>query len=143
MSDVSSIRPPTSTTETSSGRDNDQMVPRRRTLNGFAQEALSRPGMSLTQLDALSCLHVHTRNSLYQVTVLDPCESKVLIQGGEFFIEPTEAILCGSSFGGSLLRLRWIGEGMRMEISGGGLKVVTSPVQSLELRDEPPLAGPF
>lgn len=99
--------------------------------------------MSLSQLEVLSCLHVQTRNTLYQVTVLDPSEAKVLIQGGEFFLEPTEAILCGSSFGGSLLRLRWIGEGMRMELNGAGLKVVTSPVRSLELRDERTLPGPF
>ena len=130
-------------TPSSASDADDSYVPRRCTLGGFAQEALAHPGMGIRRLKPLSRLRVQTLNTLYRLTVLDPWESRVLVEGGRFFAQPTEAVLCGSSFGGSLLKLRWIGCGMRMEINSEGLKIVTSPVRSVEIHEDDDLPGPF
>lgn len=91
----------------------------------------------------LTKLRVRTHNSIYQLTVLSPGESTVLIQGGEFFAEPVQASLGGSSFGGSMLKTRWIGLGMQMEVYGEDAHIVTSPVRSVQTEDESDLPGPF
>ena len=117
-------------------------VPRRCTLDGFTTEVARADGVSLGELDALTTLLVRTLNSLYRVVVLEPPRPRILIQGGQFFPEPTEARLAGASFGGSMLKLSWFGCGLRMEVCSDGQRIVTSPVQSIEVqRDVSP--GPF
>ena len=98
--------------------------------------------VGLGELDALTTLLVKTLNSLYRVVILEPPRPRILIQGGRFFPEPTEALLAGASFGGSMLKLSWLGCGLRMEVCSDGQCIVTSPVQSIEFqRDATP--GPF
>ena len=94
-------------------------------------------------MDALSTLLIRTLNSLYRVVVLEPPRPRILIQGGRFFPEPTEARLAGASFGGSLLKLSWFGHGLRMEIYSDWQRIVTSPVQSIEVCRDADLPGPF
>jgi len=43
----------------------------------------------------------------------------------------TTAHLNGSSAGGSLLKVAWIGVGLCMEISARGQRIVTSPVRAI------------
>ena len=121
----------------------DGLVPRRRTLSGFAEEISGRPGVGLPTLEPWTRLQVETRNTLYEITLLDPWTGSVSIQGGRFFASQMPALLCGSSFGGSLLKLRWIGSGMRMELVSDGRKVVTSPVRQITVLEPEPLPGPF
>ena len=118
-------------------------VPRRSTLSGFANEVLDKPGIALACLEPLSRIRVRTHNTTYQLTLLDPWEAKVLVQGGSYFDQPTEAIVSGSTFGGSLLKTRWIGCGMRMEIKSAHANVVTSPVRSVAVEEAADLPGPF
>jgi hypothetical protein len=99
--------------------------------------------MDLSELEPLTRLKVRTHYTLYQLIVLSPWESRVLIQGGRFFAEPVEASLGGSSYGGCMLKTRWIGLGMRMEIYGEEGHIVTSPVRSVETEDDSSLPGPF
>ena len=99
--------------------------------------------MDVSELEPLTRLKVRTHNTLYQLIVLSPWESRVLIQGGRFFAEPVEASFGGSSFGGSMLKTRWIGLGMRMEIYGEDSHIVTSPVRSVQAEDDSSLPGPF
>ena len=72
-------------------------------------------GIGLTTVDALTTLLVRTDNSLYQITILKPYAREVLVQGGAFFPARTRACLSGSSFGGSCLKLGWVGLGLHME----------------------------
>jgi len=44
-----------------------------------------------------------------------------------------EATVSGSTFGGCMLKLGWLGVGLRMEIYANGQRTVTSPVQSLRV----------
>ncbi len=113
-------------------------LPRLCTLEGFREDIQCPSGVDVRGLLPLTRLRVRTHNSLYQLTVLSPGESRVLVQGAQFFAEPVEA-----SFGGCMLKTRWIGLGMRMEIYGEDSHVVTSPVRSVEAEDDSSVPGPF
>ena len=128
---------------THAGASSDVLVPRYCTLEGFAQETTDCSGVEVAGLSPLTRLQVQTQNTLYELTLIDPLESVVLIQGGRFFTEPSEAHLCGSSYGGTLIKLSWIGLGMRMELASQGRRIVTSPVEIVEMLDDNDLPGPF
>ncbi len=119
------------------------VVPRRATLDGFAEEVSHADGIGLADLDPITTLLVRTENSLYQITVLQPRQTNVLVQGGEFFPETTQARLSGSSFGGSCLKMAWVGVGLRMEFHYDGGWIITSRVRSISIQHDAPLPGPF
>ena len=112
------------------------------TFDGFVEGMSRATGVRLADLDALTTLRVRTNRSTYRIMVLDPSEGKILIQGGKHFVEPVEACLNGSSLGGSSLKLDWVGQRMRMEISRGGRPIVTSPVRSIEILNNGPSDPP-
>lgn len=118
-------------------------VPRHCTLDGFAQEVSRRGGVEITGLRPLTKLHIRTHNSFYQVTLLDPSESTAIVKGGRFFNEPSHVYVCGSSYGGTLLKMSWIGFGMRMELLSKGRRIITSPVVAVETVEDAALPGPF
>lgn len=120
----------TSSTRIDPSRDTTSvLVPRRATLEGFAEAAAASEGVLLRDLDPLTTLHVRTRNSQYRIVVSHG--TAVFVEGGRFFPDPTDARVEGSSFGGSFLKLGWIGVGLCMEILAHGQRIVTSPVRSI------------
>ena len=107
------------------------VVPRRCTLDGFVEEVSRTHGVGLADVDAFSTLVVRTRNSVYHITILRPWAREVLVQGGEFFTARTRACLNGSSFGGSCLKLGWVGIGSHMEFHADDQWIITSHVRSI------------
>jgi hypothetical protein len=103
------------------------VVARTATLDGFADSV--SPGVSLTELEPLTTIVVATCNSQYRITV--SAGAAIYVQGGRFFPETASARLEGSSAGGSFLKVAWIGIGLRMEISSGGRRIITSPVRAI------------
>jgi hypothetical protein len=77
----------------------------------------------------MDVLLVRTRNSVYRLIVTR--DTEVTVQGGDFFVHPTAAFVDGSGFGGSLIKIGWIGVGLRMEIRVADRRIVTSPVRSI------------
>jgi hypothetical protein len=124
-------------------RSDEMAVPRRCTLEGFADEVAEAGGVDLLGLEPLTHILVRTENSLYDIYLLEPPDPKAVVRGGRFFIDPTEASLTGSSFGGNLLKRGWIGYGMRMEIYVDGRRIVTSPVKTVEILTQDAVPGPF
>jgi hypothetical protein len=118
-------------------------IPAFRTLEGFLSAVASARGVSLSEMAPITQLLVCTDNTVYRIVALRPNESMILIQGGRFFPEMARGRLCGSSFGGGLLRTNWIGIGFRMEINGVEGRIVTSPVRSIAVEQEERLPGPF
>lgn len=118
-------------------------VPRHCTLDGFARETSRREGFETAHLPPLTKLNISTQNSYYQLTLLDPGDSTAIVQGGRFFSEPSEVFFCGSSYGGTLLKMSWIGIGMRLELMSNGRRIITSPVVSVEPINDESLPGPF
>jgi hypothetical protein len=120
----------------------DLVVPRHCTLAGFTEAMADRKGLNVARLEPLTRIEVRTRNSVYQMTVVHPNLWKVLVHGGRYFPTETIAYLCGSGYGGTLLKVAWIGVGLCCELSTEGLRVVTSPVVDVRVV-ESPLPGPF
>jgi hypothetical protein len=108
-------------------------VPRFCDLDGISEISPLLEGVTLMTLKARDKILVRTRNSVYEILMLDPESGRALAQGGEYFAEPVEAIVTGSTFGGCMLKVGWLGVGLRMEIYANGQRTVTSPVQSLRV----------
>jgi hypothetical protein len=108
------------------------------TLDGFSAAIAQSCGVSLADLAPIEELEVHTRNSCYRITVVDPGESRVLIQGGAFFPVTCPARIGGATLGGSMLKLGWIGYGFCLEIHDAVQCIVTTPVCAIirSARDE-------
>jgi len=123
-------------------RARDVMVPRHCTLQGFTEQTAERRGLHVGALAAVTRLAIRTRNTRYILTVLEPNEWKVLVKGGRYFPTERTAFLCGSGYGGTLLKVAWIGVGLCCEFSSKGQRVVTSPVQDFEVLEHA-LPGPF
>jgi hypothetical protein len=105
------------------------LVPRAATMDGFLAASSASDGLCVRDLEPLTTLHVWTCNSCYRIVISH--QAAIFVQGGRFFPEATEARLEGSSAGGTLLKVGWIGVGLRMEIWAQGQRIVTSPVQSI------------
>ena len=130
------------TTSLETEQSREILVPRHCTLSGFTAATSELKGLHVGSLAPVTRLAVTTLNTEYKITVVEPRDWKVLVQGGLFF--PTErlAYLCGSGFGGTLLKVAWIGVGLCCELLTEGQRVVTSPVQDVRiLMDD--LPGPF
>ena len=110
------------------------------TLDSFAAEAALAPGLALADLSPIDEIEVRTRNTNYRITLLAAHEARVLVQGGAFFPVPGEAYLSGSTLGGSLLKLGWIGCGFCMELHHQGRRIVTTRVREIRRvgKDVPP-----
>lgn len=95
-------------------------------------------GFNISTLNRGTILRVKTMNSEYVIQLLE--KNKVLVQGGKYFEQPTKAVFKGSTWGGSMLKLEWIGKNMSMEF-GYSLKngldtVLTSGVQAVKVIPE-------
>ena len=112
-------------------------------LDGFATEVSPTDGIGLADLDPITTLLVRTQNSRYQIVVVQPRLRAVLVQGGPFFPQATRAVLSGSNFGGSLLKVAWVGIGLHMEFRAGDQWIITSRVQAITVQPERALPGPF
>ena len=112
-------------------RRSPDVCPRRCTLDDVIEAVSQADGIRLTDLDAFTTLVVQTDNSIYEITILKPHTREVLVQGGAFFPARRRACLSGSSFGGSCLKLGWVGLGLHMEFHADDQWVITSHVRSI------------
>ncbi|HMV50690.1 MAG TPA: hypothetical protein PLD20_21235 [Blastocatellia bacterium] len=117
-------------------------LPRRCVLEGFAENVAGTFGVCVRNLNPHDLIICRTQNSQYRLLVLDPPARRVRVQGGELFTEPTEAVLNGSSYGGSMIRLGWICTGMRIEFVRQTadkqiMNLLTSPVEAISLEPSP------
>ena len=85
-------------------------------INELIQEQQEKGGIDITTLEPGTKIEVQTRNSTYKIKVLNPGKKKIEIQGGLHITEPEEAFLTGSTWGGSMLKMGWIGYMMCMEV---------------------------
>ena len=72
-------------------------------------------GIHVHKLKPGTLILVATKNSLYKIVKSDVTD-EVVIQGGKYVSHPKLARFTGSTFGGSMIKLCWIGFGMQMEI---------------------------
>ncbi len=89
-------------------------------------------GFQVDQLLPLETLHIRTRNSTYELTVLTPATGEVLVRGGRYFPTFTRVTLAGSSLGGGCLKVRGVYVGFLVELlNDEGLTTRTTCVQDI------------
>ena len=132
LADARSPSPPAETGAATG--ETSRAIPRPCTLDAFAEALAESEGVSLLDLEPLTTLVVRTSHSLYRMIVLH--DTTVLLRGGAL---PGEimARLQGSGFGGYLVRLGWIGVGLRMEFSVDGKRFITSAVREIAIDGDP------
>ena len=89
-------------------------------------------GVRLEDLRPGSKLEVTTHNTRYQLLVL--IGNLALIMGHSFYCpRPTLVRIHGSSWGGSMLKVRFIGRGMCMEFAHPQYQtaIITSPIREI------------
>ena len=109
------------------------------TLDSVVKAVSQTDGIGLIDVEAFATLVVRTDNSVYRITILRPHAREVLVQGGKFFPERTRACLSGSTFGGSCLKIDWVGLGLHLEFHAGDQCIITSHVCAIAI--EPPATG--
>jgi len=90
-------------------------------------------GLQLEAMQDMEKLTVRTENSIYDITVISGRSGEILIRGGRFFPEFTQARLAGSSLGGSFLKLRGIYVGFSLEVHFEQRMIITSRVRNISL----------
>src|SRR5262245_40297367 len=108
-------------------------IPRYCTLEGVTEISHALEGVTLMTLETCDMIQARTRNSVYEIFLLEPQSGRALVRGGKYFSEPTEATVSGSTFGGCMIKRGWLGVGLQMEIYSNGHCTVTSPLQSLRV----------
>jgi hypothetical protein len=88
-------------------------------------------GLQVDRMEDMEKLEVRTRNSLYEITIIEGHSGEILVRGGQFFPALTPARLAGATLGGSFCKMRGIYAGFRMEINANGRRTVTTPVESI------------
>ena len=91
-----------------------------------------RQGVLLPCLGPYDRLIIHTRNSTYEIIVIEPHTASVLVRGGKFFPEFSPARVAGSSLGGGLLKLHGVYAGFQMEIVAGE-RILTTCVRTVSV----------
>jgi hypothetical protein len=86
-------------------------------------------GIQIDRLNDLDAVVVETRNSTYEITIINGSQGEVVVRGGQFFPQLMPARLSGASLGGSFLKLRGIYVGFSMEFLHDGRRTITSPVR--------------
>jgi len=89
-------------------------------------------GVSLNDLPPATVLEIQTQHHCYVVVLLS--DNKALISGHpQFRPEPTQVAIAGSTWGGSMLKRRFVGRGMHLEFCHPQYPtpIVTSPIQEI------------
>jgi hypothetical protein len=90
-------------------------------------------GIDMHSLPAGTEVVVDTCHSRYRFVMLDDGGRNALIEGGCYFPKETTARVEGSTLGGNLLKIGWIGLGWCVELSFGGKRIITSRVRSISV----------
>lgn len=90
-------------------------------------------GIELDRLAVGTRIEAQTKNTLYKIEVLENGEFR--IEGGKFFVEPTIGHISGSTWGGSMLKNKWLGIDMHIEMFHPDFPgyIVTSATKSLKV----------
>jgi hypothetical protein len=88
----------------------------------------------LEKLNPFDTILVHTYNSNYRILLLNPKTGRVLVEGGDYILEPNDALLKGSAATGDALKPGSICVGCRLEMWLNERAFITSPVKSMQVK---------
>ena len=100
----------------------------------FLEELLKKElqGVFVKDLLAGEKVLVRTQNSLYALYILNDSNAEIM-GDGNYFNEPTFVFISGSTFGGSAIKVGFIGIGMHLEVWHGGKRITTSEIQKIQI----------
>lgn len=82
-------------------------------------------------------INVHTRNTLYRLTVLNGPARLISVRGGRLFPDDTEVELLGALDGEEGVKAGWIVEGLQLQLMTSGGPVITSVVETVDVDVNP------
>ena len=97
-------------------------------INDAIAESELQGGVFVKDLPRLTTLVVDTKNSRY---ILIHEAKGWVVSGGTHFPNPVPCYINGSTWGGSMLKVGFIGRGMRLELTIGGRTLTTSTIQEV------------
>jgi len=106
-------------------------------LDAILEEQKQLKGIQVDKLPAGIKLNITTKNSLYNIETVK--KNKVYIQGGTCkdgsirFPEKTLICFLGSNFGGSALKIGYIGYGLFMEFMIGKRHIITTSTRAAQI----------
>jgi hypothetical protein len=107
------------------------------TEDGWVFEAQSADVVHRIPATGDVIVEVMTMNTVYSLVLVDAANRKFAVHGtGSHFGECGLAILLGSTWGGSMLRMNWIGTEMHLQLCVRGNKnpqFTTSPVRTVKI----------
>lgn len=95
----------------------------------------SRSEVMLEALNSFDTILVRTHNSNYRILLLDPKTGHALVEGGGYLLEPSEGLVKGSALPESPFNTGVICVGGRLEMWVDDRVLITSPVMSVEVKD--------
>jgi hypothetical protein len=98
---------------------------------GQSGDRTSRPGILVDILPRNARIVVTTKNSRYDIKVLDGAERRISITGGKVFPDATEMLLEGANTDFGMIEPGWISVGMPVTLSTGVRRITTSRVESV------------
>jgi hypothetical protein len=96
-----------------------------------AGELTSTDDVVLERLEPFDTILLQTHNSDYRILLLDPKTGRALVEGGDYIVEPTEALVRGSAVVGDAFKGGTITVGCRLEIWVEERAFLTSPVKTV------------
>jgi hypothetical protein len=99
-------------------------------------------GVFLSQLPPRTILQIYTQHHCYTAVFLG--DNQALIWGHpEFCPQPVAVAIAGSTWGGTMLKVRFVGRGMRLEFHHPAYRtpIVTSPIR--EINERQPRSQPL
>jgi hypothetical protein len=100
----------------------------------LSNETSSTTDIALETLNPFDTILLRTYNSEYRILLLDPKTGRALVEGGSYLPEPSEGLVRGSAFPGSLFNAGAISVGARLEMWVNEEVFLTSPVKSVEVK---------
>jgi hypothetical protein len=82
-------------------------------------------------------INVHTRNTLYRLTVVDGPARQISVCGGRLFPDNTDVELLGALDGDEGVKAGWIVEGLQLQLMTSYGPVITSVVETVDVDVNP------
>jgi hypothetical protein len=90
--------------------------------------------IALESLNPFDTILLRTYNSDYRLLLLDPITGRALVEGGDYLVEPNEALLRGSAIPGAEFKGGSICVGSRLEIWVDERVLLTSTIKSIHIK---------
>lgn len=90
--------------------------------------------VAVETLQPFDTILLRTYNNDYRILLLDPTSGRALVEGGEYLVEPREALLRGSAIPGSEFKAGTICVGSRLEIWVDERVLLTSTIRSVHVK---------